>query len=129
VTEKRFSVVAYAVVANERGQLLLTRRRQSDEWVLPDGSVEDEEAPWEAAVREVKEETGIEITLRRLVGIYAKRREQDIVFVFAAAAVGGELRASDERDRERILDTLAPHAAPALSVQPSQDDEPPAGTR
>jgi 8-oxo-dGTP diphosphatase len=147
LSESRFSVAAYAVVENDRGELLLTQRRESDDWVLPGGSVEDEEAPWEAAVREVAEETGLEIVLRRLVGVYAKRSEHDLVFLFAASAVGGELLTSEERDRvvfldphqlpeqtsdrdrERIADAFAGGQAPVLRVQPSEGDEPPDGTR
>jgi 8-oxo-dGTP diphosphatase len=77
LSEARFTVAAYAVVENDRGEFLLTRRRESDDWVLPGGSVEDEEAPWEAVVREVAEETGLKIALRRLIGVYAKRSEHD----------------------------------------------------
>jgi 8-oxo-dGTP diphosphatase len=109
LSENRFSVAAYAVVENGRGQLLLTRRRESDDSVLPGGSVEDEEAPWEAVVREVTEETGLKIALRRLVGVYAKGSKHDLVFLFAASAVGGELRTFEERDRVAFLD---PHELP-----------------
>jgi 8-oxo-dGTP diphosphatase len=147
MSDDNFSVAAYAVVENDRGELLLTRRRESDDWVLPGGSVEGEEAPWEAVVREVAEETGLEIALRRLVGVYAKRSERDIVFVFAASAIAGELVTSDERDRaifldphqlpeqtsdrdrERIADAFSGGKAPVLRVQPSEGDEPPGGTR
>ena len=143
----RFSVAAYAVVENNRGEVLLTRRRGHEDWVLPGGSAEEEEAPWEAVVREVREETGLDIALNRLVGVYAKRRERDLVFVFAASATGGELRESDERDRasfvdprelpeqtsnsdrRRIGDALEARMTAVLVIQPSQDDNPPPGTR
>jgi 8-oxo-dGTP diphosphatase len=113
--------------------------------VLPGGSVEHEEAPWEAVVREVAEETGLKIALRRLVGVYAKRSEHDLVFLFAASPAGGELATSEERDRvafldphqlpeqtsdrdrQRIADALAA-GPPVLRVQPSES-EPPDGTR
>jgi len=147
VSEERFSVAAYAVVEDDRGAVLLTRRRDSDDWVLPGGSVEDEEAPWEALVREVAEETGLTIALRELIGVYAKRSERDLVFVFAASALGGELATSEERDRvafvdpeqlpeqtserdrERIADARAGGEAPVLCVQPSAGGEPSEGTR
>ena len=147
MSDDGFSIAAYGVIGNDRGQVLLTRRRGSDEWVLPGGSVEAEEAPWEALVREVREESGLKVELGRLVGVYAKRRERDLVFVFAASATGGALRASDERDRvefvdprtppeqtsdhdrERIADALKGRAEAVLAVQPSQGYNPPAGTR
>jgi 8-oxo-dGTP pyrophosphatase MutT (NUDIX family) len=144
--EPRFFVAAYAVVVDD-GRVLLTRRRDSDDWVLPGGSVEEGEAPWEAAVREVAEETGLQIEPDRLVGVYAKRSERDLVLVITATALGGRLRASAERDRvcffephelpaetsdrdrERIADALAERERAVLSVQPSTRTKPPAGKR
>jgi 8-oxo-dGTP pyrophosphatase MutT (NUDIX family) len=104
VSDDRFSVAAYAVIRNAPGEVLLTRRRESDDWVLPGGTVEDEEAPWEAVVREVSEETGLDVTVDRLVGVYVKRRERDLVHVFAASVVGGGMQTSGERDRVAFLD-------------------------
>jgi 8-oxo-dGTP pyrophosphatase MutT (NUDIX family) len=146
-SEQSFSLAAYAVVTNERDEVLLTRRREGGEWVLPGGSVKQEEAPWEAAEREVREETGVEISDLRLTGVYTKRTERDLVLVFSAAAVRGTPRGSDERDRvaftdanqlpertaerdrQRIAHALAAHQQPVLAVQPSDADEPPPGTR
>ena len=145
--EKRFSVAAYAVIQNDDRDVLLTRRRESDDWVLPGGTVKETEAPWEAVVREVAEETGLEVAVDRLIGVYAKRRERDLVLVFEASTVGGQLRPSDERDRvefvdpghlpeqtserdrQRLADALAGGQVPVLRVQPSKGDEPPDGTR
>jgi 8-oxo-dGTP diphosphatase len=147
VSEEGFSVAAYAVITNDAGEVLLTRREDGDEWVLPGGSVEEAEAPWEAVAREVREETSLDVDLGRLVGVYAKKRERDLVFVFDTAAVRGEPRPSDERDRveyfdttalpdgtskqdrERIADALADAAVPVLATQPSQGEEPLPGTR
>jgi 8-oxo-dGTP diphosphatase len=147
VNDARFSVAAYAVIQNDRGEVLLTRRRGSDDWVLPGGTVEEAEAPWEAVVREVAEESGLDTAISRLSGIYAKRRERDLVFVFTASSHGGEPRPSaerdrvqfvdprnlpaqtSERDRERIADALAERPVPVLRVQPSENDAPPDGTR
>jgi ADP-ribose pyrophosphatase YjhB (NUDIX family) len=142
-----FSVAGYAVIQDDRERVLLTRRREGDEWVLPGGSVETGEPPWEAVVREVFEETGLEVEVARLVGVYVKRRETDLVLAFEASIVGGELRNSDERDaveffppdrlpdetsgqdRERIDDARTGGRRPVLRVQRSQGDEPPPGTR
>ena len=147
MSDERFWVAAYAVVTNERGEILLTRRRDGGEWVLPGGSVADGEAPWEAVAREVNEETALEIDELRLTGLYAKRQERDLVFVFSARPVGGRPQSSVERDRvlfvdrdrlppgtsardrERIDDALGAREQPVLSVQPSSGDQPPPGTR
>lgn len=144
--DARVSVAAYAVITSD-GEVLLTRRRGREEWVLPGGSVKDREAPWEAVERELREETGLTVEVRRLVGVYSKREEHDLVFVFEAERVGGELRSSDERDRarffhpdrlpdateerhrERIDDALAGHENVVLAVQPSHGAGPSPGTR
>ena len=143
----RFSLAAYAVIADKRGRILLTRRRTSEDWVLPGGTVRAGEAPWETVGRETSEETGLQVDVERLVGVYTKRRERDVVFVFEATRTGGDLRPSDERDRvefvdppalpehtsswdrERIADALRRFITPVLSVQPSAGEEPPEGVR
>jgi 8-oxo-dGTP diphosphatase len=140
-----WSVAAYAVV-EEEGGVLLTRRRDSNEWVLPGGTVETGEAPWETVVREVGEETGLEVEIESLIGVYVKRREADLVLLFRARPTGGDLRTSDEseevaffprdglpggttrNDRERIDDAV--HRRPVvLRIQASQGSEPQPGTR
>jgi 8-oxo-dGTP pyrophosphatase MutT (NUDIX family) len=145
--DTRFAVGAYAVVTNAAGEVLLTRRRDGHEWVLPGGSVKEREAPWEAVIRETREETSLQIELTKLVGVYVKRAERDIVFVFAATPRLGLPRPSEERDRveffrhgklppetserdlERIEDAVAGAERPVLSVQPSAGGSPRAGTR
>jgi len=74
-----FSVAAYGIVRNTEGEILLTRRRDGDEWVLPGGSVEGGETPWDAVVRETNEETGLEVRVERTIGVYVKRSETDLV--------------------------------------------------
>lgn len=64
---------AGAVVISE-GKVLLIKRRDCEAWALPGGNVEAGETVAQTAIREVKEETGIEIELIRLVGIYASPR-------------------------------------------------------
>ena len=64
---------AAAVVISE-GNVLLIKRRDCEAWALPGGNVEAGETVAETAIREVEEETGIEIELTRLVGIYASPR-------------------------------------------------------
>lgn len=53
------------------GKILLTRREDFEVWCLPGGGVEDGESLGEAALREVKEETGLAAKITRLVGIYS----------------------------------------------------------
>lgn len=63
-----------AVVEDDSGRILLHRRSDSSQWSVPGGRIELGESVAEAAVREVLEETGIEISPERVVGIYSDPR-------------------------------------------------------
>ena len=66
-------------------------------WVFPGGYVDrGEEAAGGAAVREAREEAGLEIRLDGLIGIYAYPGAVPIVIVYAASVIGGRLEAADE---------------------------------
>ena len=60
-----------AIVCDDQGRILLHRRSDNDLWSIPGGRIEVGESVAEAAVREVGEETGIEVEPVRLVGVYS----------------------------------------------------------
>jgi ADP-ribose pyrophosphatase YjhB (NUDIX family) len=60
-----------AVIFDRRRRLLLQQRSDGGQWGLPGGSVEIGESVSDAVVREVREETGLTVTPRRLVGVYS----------------------------------------------------------
>src|SRR5690242_15704838 len=60
-----------AVIFDRRRRLLLQQRSDGGQWGLPGGSVEIGESVSDAVVREVREETGLMVTPRRLVGVYS----------------------------------------------------------
>jgi ADP-ribose pyrophosphatase YjhB (NUDIX family) len=59
------------VVVNDAGDILMIRRTDNDNWAVPGGAVDLGESVGQAAVRETREESGIECRITGLVGIYS----------------------------------------------------------
>jgi ADP-ribose pyrophosphatase YjhB (NUDIX family) len=98
-----FTVGAFAVVLDEHGSVLLGRRKDNGFWTLPGGAVEDGETPWQAVVRETREETGFEVEVVRLATVDWKQAASDIVFVFECRIRGGAAVTSDETSEVRFV--------------------------
>ncbi len=82
------------VAVIRENEVLLTRRRDYEVWGLPSGEIELGETPAQAAVREVYEETGLNVRLTRLVGLYTipqRTSWNSTNAVFAAEIIGGKL--------------------------------------
>jgi len=81
---------ANVYATDAEGRILVVRPTYTNEWMLPGGRVERGETPHQAAVREAREETGLDVVPDRLVLVDA-RKSSDTSFVFAAHVTGGEL--------------------------------------
>jgi ADP-ribose pyrophosphatase YjhB (NUDIX family) len=81
-----------AVVVQSHSGILLTKREDFEIWCLPGGAVDDGESIAQAALREAKEETGLDVELLRLVGPYSRPNWSAHQAVFLARPVGGGLR-------------------------------------
>lgn len=132
-----------AIIFSPRGQLLLQQRGDGGQWGLPGGSVEVGESVIDALRREVLEETGLTVSVRRLVGVYSDPRLQVVRYpdgniwhyvnlCFECARRGGTFRTSEEtldlryfppdrlprtllpNHRVRIRDARLRRAAPAV---------------
>ena len=96
-----------AVIFDEqREKILLTRRDDNGLWCLPSGGMEPGEDVEETCKRETLEETGLEVSLTRLIGVYSTPHEliiypdgnqiQLVALCFEAVVNGGELQLSRE---------------------------------
>lgn len=93
-----------------RGGIVLVRRKNDPfrgYYALPGGVVEYGESVEEAVVREVREETGLECTVDRLIGVYSDPgrdpRGHFVSVCFLVRVIGGELRADSDADEVKVF--------------------------
>jgi len=91
-------VVAGTIFTLDGGIVLLKRGVEPamGKWVFPGGYVDRGESVQEAAVRETKEESQMEVKLGLLLNVYSYSRSPNVIVVYTADVVGGELAAGDE---------------------------------
>ena len=92
-------VAVVVLVLDDQERLLYVRRNHEPamyRWAWPSGFVDAGERVQDAAVREVREETGIEIEVGDLLGVWSATGEQVVVIGYRASAVGGSLRPGPE---------------------------------
>ena len=90
-----------AIITDSAGRLLLIQRGHEPEagrWSLPGGRIEPGESDEQALVREVREETGLQVTPGRLVGVVERPWPGGVLVIrdYAAQVIGGELAAGDD---------------------------------
>jgi 8-oxo-dGTP diphosphatase len=89
-----------SVIVEDQGRLLLLRRPEGD-LVFPGGFMRWREHPTQTALREFKEETGLQVELRHVVGCYSNSsasfaKMSTLTLVYCGKANGGKLRGSIE---------------------------------
>lgn len=87
---------AFTIIRNEAGAVLWIKRTDMDLWNLPGGGGENEEPPWETAVRETFEETGCQVKLGDLSSVNSYTNEPNLTFNFTAEIVSGQLTTGPE---------------------------------
>jgi 8-oxo-dGTP diphosphatase len=102
-------LIVHAVIYNDDRKMLIIKRAKVNDvlpecWDIPGGTLEDGEDPATGAIREAKEETGLEITDLRLFfehsNIDAAKNKQFVTLVFAAKYPGGEVKLNPEEHEE-----------------------------
>src|SRR5258708_6502707 len=101
---------AVAVILNPAGEVLLQRRSDNGQWGLPGGAIDPGEEPADAVIREVREETGLDVLPERIVGVYSgpdhlityPNGDQAMIVsvTFACRPIGGEARVNDDESLE-----------------------------
>ena len=95
MTPPKHIVSAAAIVLNDRNELLLIKGPRRG-WEMPGGQVEEGESIQQAAVRETKEESGIEIEIIKFCGIFQNVERSICNTLFLGKAIGGQPTTSPE---------------------------------
>ncbi|MPZ49794.1 MAG: NUDIX domain-containing protein [Dehalococcoidia bacterium] len=107
--------VGVGVVVELEGRIVLGQRAHEPKlggWSFPSGFVDAGEVLEDAAAREVREETGLEVRIDGLIGAYSTAGERTVFIAYAGTVIGGELCAGEECLEVRAF---APEALPALA--------------
>lgn len=129
----RIKLGVAVVLRDERGWILLERRSDCQLWGLPGGRIEPGESIREAAAREIKEETGLQIEVGVLIGAYSNpsggrilRYSDGVVhsidILLEGVVTGGTLRPSEESECLQFFDPSdLPHDLMGSSEAPVAD--------
>jgi ADP-ribose pyrophosphatase YjhB (NUDIX family) len=131
-------IAASTVIDDGNGNILWVKRRDNGRWNLPHGGNNRSEPPWKTAVREAKEETGLDVRLTDLSGVYVRPEKEEMVFVFSAEKTGGVLTTGPESAEfgyfapgdepenalpfhvERVADAITPRESTIFRTQSHQ---------
>jgi len=120
------AIAVSAFILDGTDRLLVIRRSDNDRYAIPGGQLELGETLTQAVVREVEEETGIDVNATDVIGLYSNPNHvmaydngevrQEFSICFRARPVGGELRTSDE---SREVFWAERNQLPILNIHPS----------
>ena len=103
--DERHSVAVAAIVFDQRGRVLLMRRRDHGNWEPPGGVLRPGEQPHEGVAREVREETGVEVEVGPLTGVYTNVELGVVTLAFRAEPRSEATEHSEEASAVRWIPT------------------------
>lgn len=95
MTPPKHIVSAATIVLNNKNEILLIKGPRRG-WEMPGGQVEEGESLKDAAIRETKEETGIDIEITKFCGIFQNVNSSICNTLFLGTPIGGKLTTSPE---------------------------------
>ncbi|GAA4532886.1 NUDIX hydrolase [Nonomuraea ferruginea] len=125
------SVSVAGVIIDDQGRALLTQRRDNGHWEAPGGVLELSEDITTGLLREVQEETGLQVEPIALTGVYKNMQRGIVALVFRCRSVGGQLTETDETRAFRWVNAdevraLASEAFAVRVLDAMNPDHPPA---
>ncbi|SEG75081.1 NUDIX domain-containing protein [Paenibacillus sp. UNC499MF] len=123
-SERIFIPSVAGIVRNDSGEVLLQNKGNGEKWSLPAGAIEPGEAPAEAIVREVREETGLYVVPSKLIGVFGGKeyryqypnghKVEYTIFMFDCVVHSGILDPLDSETAE--LRYFSPEQMPELAL-------------
>jgi ADP-ribose pyrophosphatase YjhB (NUDIX family) len=96
-----------ACTITEKDEKIVLVKRNIDpgkgKWVIPGGYVDRWEAVMAAAVRETKEECGLDIRIKHLLDVYSYPDHLPVIIVYVARFISGKLKAGDETSAAELF--------------------------
>ncbi|GAB4659577.1 NUDIX domain-containing protein [Mycobacterium avium subsp. hominissuis] len=113
-TTPKHSVSVAGIVVRDDGRVLVIKRDDTGRWEAPGGVLELDESFESGVQREVLEETGLEVTVERLTGVYKNLSHGIVALVYRCRPAGGEPHATEEAreirwmTREEVQSAMKP---------------------
>ncbi|SHU93205.1 Putative MutT/NUDIX-like protein [Mycobacteroides abscessus subsp. abscessus] len=115
----KHSVSVAGIVFDDDGRVLVIRRNDNGNWEAPGGVLELGESFEEGVRREVLEETGIEVSIERLTGVYKNLTHGIVALVYRCRPAGGDTHPTAEAREVRWMtrEQVEASMTPAFAVR------------